>query len=421
MSISVNVEDLIRTRRIEECRVVLHPRWDPTKVMHDICAFANDIEGYGCGYIVVGVAEHGNELEIIGIPDEELDAIENGFPQLYGAIVPYYIPRFSREVYSGKNVAVIVAEAGRSGTYSCPESASNTRKLCYVRRDGRTVRMKKATLEAVLLDCGYPPDMTPCWDASCSDIRSHLMLDYLHMTDNDLAKKNPVPNSISLARSMRLIYDAIEGPRPRMAAILMFNENPEWYYRYARIDIVLKPDPTGEGMEERSFRGPLFKQTLDALDYIRNNIVAERVYKHSDRPQATRVFNYPYEAVKEALVNAVCHKCYQIGEEITVTVTPDSMTIRNFSWCHSIPREGVLKGEIPPTPCINSLVRDMFQELGLTGRRGTGIPRIIEVMEHNGSAPPEFRLYKGEVHIWDTVLKLNPRFKTKNAVLDYEP
>lgn len=419
MSIPIDTEDLVWARRIEECRVALHPGWDPKGIVRDLCAFANDIEGYGCGYIVIGAVKREREREIVGIPDEELDKIEREFRQLCDSLVPCYVPTFSRETCSGRNVMVIVAEAGGSWPYSCHDSAADDRRICYVRRGGRTVRIGRNALETERGGIWCHLDMAPCREASCSDIRNGLILDYLHMAGSNLARK--CSDTESLARSMRLIKDNPEGPRPRMAAVLMFNEDPERYYRYARIDVVLKPDPTGEGMEERSFRGPLFKQTMDALDFLRNSVIAERVYKHSDRPEATRVFNYPYEAVKEALVNAVCHKCYHIHEEITVTITPDSMTIRNFSWCHSIPGEGLLGRDIAPTPCLNTLVRDMFQELGLTGRRGSGIPRIVAAMERNGSAPPEFRLIKGDVHIWDTVLRLNPRFRIRNPVLDYEP
>jgi ATP-dependent DNA helicase RecG len=63
----------------------------------------------------------------------------------------------------------------------------------------------------------------------------------------------------------------------------------------------------------------------DALAYIQNYIINEKVVKHTNVAEAERVFNVPYAAVEEALSNAVHHKDYQIPEPITVTVTPEKL------------------------------------------------------------------------------------------------
>jgi len=55
------------------------------------------------------------------------------------------------------------------------------------------------------------------------------------------------------------------------------------------------PDPTGDGMEERTFKGPVYLQIIEALRFIRSSVIAERIYKTSDRLESIRVFNYPFE------------------------------------------------------------------------------------------------------------------------------
>lgn len=108
---------------------------------------------------------------------------------------------------------------------------------------------------------------------------------------------------------------------------MFFNEHPENYFSYAQIEVVDKPDPTGIGMTEKTFKGPLDKKLRDALAYIRNYIIKEYVTKVPDTELAIRAFNWPYQAVEEALSNAVYHKSYQIHEPITVTVTPEKLEI----------------------------------------------------------------------------------------------
>lgn len=80
----------------------------------------------------------------------------------------------------------------------------------------------------------------------------------------------------------------------------------------------------------REQTGPLDRQLKDALSYIKNYIIQEKVTKISGQAEAERIYNIPYAAVEEALSNAVYHKSYQIGEPITVMVTPEKMEITSL-------------------------------------------------------------------------------------------
>ncbi len=42
--------------------------------------------------------------------------------------------------------------------------------------------------------------------------------------------------------------------------LMFFNERPDHFFPYSRIEVVDKPDPTGIGMKERAFTGPLDRQ-----------------------------------------------------------------------------------------------------------------------------------------------------------------
>ncbi|MCI8981864.1 MAG: hypothetical protein HFG78_05570 [Hungatella sp.] len=64
---------------------------------------------------------------------------------------------------------------------------------------------------------------------------------------------------------MRLVSGPPESLKPLNVGILMFSEQPERYFRYARIEIVDIPDPTGTNMVEKTFTGPIQRQLKDAL------------------------------------------------------------------------------------------------------------------------------------------------------------
>lgn len=57
MAIPANIEDLINQRIVESTRIEFKEDYNPTPIIHSICAFANDIDNMGGGYIIIGVEE----------------------------------------------------------------------------------------------------------------------------------------------------------------------------------------------------------------------------------------------------------------------------------------------------------------------------------------------------------------------------
>ena len=57
MSLPINVEDLILERVFQSTRLDYKKEFDPNAVIHSICAFANDIDNTGDGYIIIGIEE----------------------------------------------------------------------------------------------------------------------------------------------------------------------------------------------------------------------------------------------------------------------------------------------------------------------------------------------------------------------------
>lgn len=57
MALPINIEDLIRRKVVENARVEYKKDWNPQPILHTICVFANDIENWGGGYIIIGIEE----------------------------------------------------------------------------------------------------------------------------------------------------------------------------------------------------------------------------------------------------------------------------------------------------------------------------------------------------------------------------
>ena len=63
MALPVNIEDLLRKRKVEDNRVEFKRGWNPDDIYHSISAFANDIANLRGGYILVGVDQDENGLD----------------------------------------------------------------------------------------------------------------------------------------------------------------------------------------------------------------------------------------------------------------------------------------------------------------------------------------------------------------------
>ena len=49
MALPLDIDDLIRQRKVEGARIEYKRGWNPEKVPHSVCAFANNIAYIRCG------------------------------------------------------------------------------------------------------------------------------------------------------------------------------------------------------------------------------------------------------------------------------------------------------------------------------------------------------------------------------------
>jgi ATP-dependent DNA helicase RecG len=131
--------------------------------------------------------------------------------------------------------------------------------------------------------------------------------------------------------------------------------------------------------------------TREALEYIQRNYLNETVIKHRDRAEATRVENFPYIAIEEAVINAIYHRSYEEREPVEVRIGIDELIILSYPGPdRSVQLDQLRVGRANPRRYRNRRIGEFLKELELTEGRCTGIPKIIDAMRRNGSPPPEF-------------------------------
>lgn len=398
MAIPVNVSELINRTIVESARVEFKADWNPEAVIHTVCAFANDIDNMGGGYIVIGVEEKDGApvFPVRGLPKNHIDAIEKKLREYCHYIEPFYQPVAEPFLFEGRYVLVIWVSGGFGRPYKAAVSLSEKQsvKRYYIRKASNTViASPDEEKQLYYVSSDIPFDDRPNLAALVEDLDLGLMREHLKRIGSELYAYSLNCDLNRLAEDMQLVSGPSEYRRPKNVGLLMFSEHPEKYFRYARIEVIDLPDPTGANMVEKVFTGPIQRQLTEALSYIKNYALKEMVLKNRNKAEADRIWNYPYAAVEEILTNAVYHRSYQINEPITVRITPDGIEITSFpGFDRSITDEKIQTLDIRSMVYRNRRIGDFLKELKLTEGRNTGFPTAFRALRENGSGMPSFEM-----------------------------
>jgi ATP-dependent DNA helicase RecG len=331
----------------------------------------------------------------VGLADNQLDKIQRELLAHCQLIQPPYFPVLSIDEVEGRKLIVLWAPGGQNRPYKAPEAVTANKKTWryYIRRYSSTVEAKGDTEQELLsLAAKVPFDDRYNQSARIDDLSKPLMQAFLQEVGSTLAEDAPGLSVEALARQMNVAGGPTESPWPKNVGLLFFNETPERFFPGVQIDVVWFPEGAGgDRFEEKIFKGPLARMTREALSYIQRNYLRETVIKHSDRAEATRVWNFPYAAIEEALVNAVYHRSYEEREPIEVRISNEEMVILSFPGPdRSIRLEDFQAGRAVSRRYRNRRIGEFLKELDLTEGRSTGIPKILKVMAANGSPAPLF-------------------------------
>ncbi|MDZ7847413.1 MAG: ATP-binding protein [Owenweeksia sp.] len=120
MSLPINIEELVHGHTVEWERLEFKKGWNPEDVMHSMCAFANDLNNWGGGYIIIGIDENNGQpvFPPKGLQQDQLDAIQGKIVELGSRIIPNYYPVTQPYVLEGKHVLALWCPAGDNRPYT---------------------------------------------------------------------------------------------------------------------------------------------------------------------------------------------------------------------------------------------------------------------------------------------------------------
>lgn len=143
MAIPTNIKTLLSGDVVEWARIEFKETWDPEASLKTICAFANDIDNWGGGYLVIGVKnkDNGEPDTLLGISPDKIDGYLKDMLNKCKLIQPEYMPITEVVDYVGKKFIVVWAPGGSVRPYSSPKTMSkdNKERIYYIRKMASTI------------------------------------------------------------------------------------------------------------------------------------------------------------------------------------------------------------------------------------------------------------------------------------------
>ncbi|HHE64414.1 MAG TPA: hypothetical protein ENL09_00135, partial [Bacteroidetes bacterium] len=415
MALPVNIEELLNGKTVEWERIEFRKGWNPERTIRTICAFANDFNNWGGGYIVIGIAEKNGRpvFPPEGLKLSQIDYIQQELNRICRKISPNYFPIVEPVDFYSKKILILWCPGGSNRPYKAPDSlGQNVRYFYYIKKFSSTVQpTQEEERELLSMAKQIPFDDQVNHHSKISDFDLTHIRTYLNDIKSDLENELPNLSLEEISRRMNIAEGGDEFLLPKNVGILFFAKNPQRFFPNANIEIIIFKDESGTEYTEKILTGPIHQQLRNALNYINDSLITEKIIKQKDKPEALRFFNYPYQAIEEALANAVYHRGYDNDSSIEVRIYPDRINIISFP------------GPLPPLDKIklqnlqidvrkyrNRRIGEFLKELHLTEGRTTGIPTIIREMEKNGSPKPVFETDDRRLY-FKTSFKIHPDFK----------
>lgn len=255
----------------------------------------------------------------------------------------------------------------------------------YFRRAGRTnQRMShEEIMQRMVASTGIS------WDAIVEPTAALVDLNPAKITAfvENIKKKGrlAIPAQVPDQEVVRKL-ELIKNETPTRAALLLFGDNPETYFSSAFLKIGRFRSLT-HIVDDREIHGTLIDQLNGAMNWFRERLETEFVI--TGKLERDVLWEYPLEAIREAITNALCHRDYTSLAHTQVRLYDDHLEIRNAGGLPSALTPEALFHEHDSIP-RNQKIAESFFYAGFIERWGSGTLRMIDELESASFPPPQF-------------------------------
>lgn len=234
-------------------------------------------------------------------------------------------------------------------------------------------------------------------DSSCDDVDKEAIDLFLEKTDNNALKELTDNKGLDYMLSAINAGEFHEGEfKLNVAGALFFAKDVSKFNISHEVKMVKFFDEYGsksfvENVSNDSFQknisNSLFlKLILESEDFLNHHI---KHFSKIEGFERITIDEYPVDAIREALVNALAHRDYSItSAPITFYIYPSRIEIKSPGRLKYPLKISTLKDTDPIHR--NKNICDIFANTNYMEHIGTGIKRMTDLMRDNGLKEPEF-------------------------------
>jgi ATP-dependent DNA helicase RecG len=314
-------------------------------------------------------------------------------------IRPELIPYFEvlKEVEPGKDVAIVRVARG----WSVHHVWHNNHRTYYIRVGTQSREASPEELERLFQQRGaFRVELRPVSGSSMRDLDRRRLRDYfVRVREQEAPPEEDEEGWRVLLINTELLADDPSVASTTVAGLLLFGPNPSRYLPQAGIDAVAYAGTEKDyaAKERLPLKGPmtplfgsggLLENGLveQAVEFVKRNTGVSATLE--DGARRVERSDYPDEAVREAVVNALVHRDYLLSStDVELSIYSDRIEIIS---------PGRLPNGITPArmkvgcrAARNQLLKDVMRDYGYLEHMGMGVPRkmVKTMLEHNGTEP----------------------------------
>lgn len=206
----------------------------------------------------------------------------------------------------------------------------------------------------------------------------------------------------SILKNLRLT----ENGGLKRAALLLFGIDPRRFYVSSFVKIGKFGHSDSDLLNQELIQGNLFDLALKTIDILFSKYFKKEILYHESR--RVEVPEYPFDAVREALHNALVHRVYE-STPIQISIYNDRIIFWNQGTLPSDLSEDDLKTKHASYP-RNPNIADVFFHAGFIESWGRGTIKIIQECLDAGLPEPKIEETTGGISVTLYKNKTSPEF-----------
>lgn len=393
-----NLIDVIQTSKAEfqTVEVKRAEKSAPDKLYDTLSSFSNQNSG---GTIVFGLYEN-EGFKVTGVSD--VQALQKKVMEQCNQMEPPVRAVFTSIEIDGKYVVSAEIPPIDISERPCFNKAKGRIKGSYIRVGDADIPMTEYEIygyEAYRKK--YQDDIRKVERADMSSLNTPKLENYLFR----LKENKPNLAQLSDQQIMELMSVVREG-KPTLTAELLWGLYPQAFFPQLGIIATAvqgteycEPQPDGSRFSDnKRIEGTIPEMLEGAMNFVRANTRVRTVIDKDGK--RTDIPDYPMNAVREVILNALVHRDYSIhteGMPVQLIVFSDRLEVRNPGGLYGRLSIDMLGNAQPDTR--NPVLANALEVMQVTENRYSGIPTIRREMKSANHPEPEFNAIHGEFRV----------------------